>query len=325
MRYGGLGVAALWLFMSLQAAIAAETIRVGVLKHGTVNWEMDVVKTHGLDTKNGINIELIQFASKGATIIALQAGNVDIVVSDWLFVSRQRHAGDDITFVPFSTAVGAIMVPKDSPIKTLSDLNGKKVGVAGGPLDKSWLFVQGAVELEYGIDLAETVQPVFGAPPLLTVKAEQGELDAVLNFWHYCARLEARGFRRLYDVQNAAKTLGAKGAVATIGYVFRERWAKKHPNLAMGFVKASRDAKAILVTSDAEWDRLSDLTQASGGELIRLRDRFRQGIPTRPVAHDQADAEKLFSLLAKLGGERLVGPATALAKGTFWKDPAHVQ
>ena len=305
------------------AAKAGEKVRIGVLKFGTVNWEMDVIKTHGLDRKNGIELDLVQLASKNAVSIALQAGEVDIIVSDWLFVSRKRSAGDDLTFVPFSAAVGAIMVSKNSDIKSLADLKGKTIGVAGGPLDKSWLLIQGAAKKEFGMDLADAVEPVFGAPPLLAKKAAQGELDAVLNFWHYCARLESRGFRRLYSVQEAAKSLGAGGRVAAIGYIFHESWAKAHPDAAAGFVKASRDAKKLLGSSDAEWERLSGLTKAKGAELDTLRDRFREGIPARAPAEEEADAEALFRLLAELGGEKLTGSAKTLAKGTFWSGMKH--
>ena len=67
----------------------------------------------------------------------------------------------------------------------------------------------------------------------------QGELDAVLNFWHFCARLEANGFRRLIGADDAAKALGASGPVSALGYVFHDKWADENPDAAMGFVKAS--------------------------------------------------------------------------------------
>jgi hypothetical protein len=41
------------------------------------------------------------------------------------------------------------------------------------------------------------------APQLLYEKLRQGEVDAGLSFWNFCARLEAQGYRRLYDVRTA--------------------------------------------------------------------------------------------------------------------------
>src|SRR3546814_4565471 len=87
-----------------------------------------------------------------------------MIVSDWLWVSRQRAEGKPFTFVPFSSAVGSLMVPADSPIRSLADLKGKKIAIAGGPLDKGWLLLRGLTERRHGFDPATAGEPVFGAP-----------------------------------------------------------------------------------------------------------------------------------------------------------------
>lgn len=298
---------------------AAETVRVGVLKFGTVNWELDTIKHNKLDEKYGVDVDIRFFAGEDATNVAMMAGDVDVIVSDWLWVSRQRASGADLTMVPYSTAVGALMVRDDSPIKTLADLKGKKIGVAGGPLDKSWLLIQGLAKQQLSEDLAAQNEIAYGAPPLLAEKAQQGELDAVLNFWHYCARLEANGFRRLISANDASQALGASGAVSALGYIFHDAWADAHPAAIEGFIKASNDAKALLGSSDDEWLRLAPIIKAEGQELSVLRDRYREGIPNRPVAEEEKDAEKLYSVLADLGGEKLVGPSPVMMAGTFWR------
>lgn len=303
----------------ISASIAAETVKVGVLKFGTVNWELDTIKHHKLDEKNGVNLDVRFFASEDATNVAMMAGDVDIIVSDWLWVSRQRASGEDLTFVPYSSSVGALMVPGGSPLKSLADLKDKKIGVAGGPLDKSWLLMQGLAKQQLSVDLAAQNEIIYGAPPLLAEKAQQGELDAVLNFWNFCARLEANGFRRLISTSDAAKALGASGTASAIGYIFHDKWATANPQAIEGFIKASGDAKALLARSDADWQRLAPVIKAEGRELEVLRDRYREGIPKGGVAEEEADAEKLYAVLAELGGSRLVGPAKTLAPGTFWR------
>lgn len=300
------------------AASALETVRVGVLKFGTVNWELDAMKNAGFDHAAGIDVEIVPFAGEDASNVALQAGDVDVIVSDWLWVSRLRAAGADFTFVPYSSSVGAIMVPQASSLRTLGDLRGRKLGVAGGPLDKSWLLIQGLAKRDHGLDLAAENDVVYGAAPLLAEKARQGELEAVLNFWHYNARLEASGFRKLVGADDAAEALGASGPVSALGYVFSEKWAQARPLAAQGFVQASRATKALLSTSDAEWERLASLMRADGAERLALRDRYREGIPARPVAEDEADAGRLYAVLAQLGGEKLVGRSPVMAPGTYW-------
>jgi NitT/TauT family transport system substrate-binding protein len=318
-RVATMFLAAVLLFAGPGTASALETVRVGVLKFGTVNWELDAMTNAGFDHAAGIDVEIVPFAGEDASNVALQAGDVDVIVSDWLWVSRLRADGADFTFVPHSSSVGAIMVPRESSLRTLSDLKGRKLGIAGGPLDKSWLLIQGLARRDHGFDLAAENEIVYGAPPLLAEKARQGELDAVLYFWHFCARLEANGFRRLVGADDAARALGATGPVSALGYVFSERWAEAQPLAARGFVEASRAAKALLSSSDDEWQRLAPLVRAEGAELTALRDRYREGIPARPAAEDEADAARLHAVLAELGGERLVGRSPIMAPGTYWQ------
>ena len=307
------------LVPSRAAAADEPVVKVGVLKFGTVNWELTAMQHHGLDTANGFALEIVPFAGGDATDIALLGGAVDVIVSDWLWVSRQRAADHALTFAPYSSSVGAIMVPGDSDIASLADLEGRKVGVAGGPLDKSWLLLQGMARQEMGLDLAADNEIVFGAPPLLAEKARDGELDAVLNYWHYNARLEAEGFRVLSSAEEAAETLGASGPVSSIGFVFDEAFAGS--GLAAAFVEASRRTKAILRDSDREWQRLADAGVIKDGPeaLAKLRDRYREGIPVRDLDEEIRDAGVIYALLAELGGRKLVGEATTMSEGTYWQ------
>lgn len=320
LRLAALGTAAV-LGSHAVAASAASKLRIGVLKFGTVSWELDTLKQHKFDTANGIDLDVINFAGEDATNVAMLAGAIDMIVTDWLWVSRQRSEGGDVTLAPYSTAVGAIMVKDASPIRTIADLKGKKIGVAGGAIDKSWLLIQALARRDHGIDLPAVSDVVFGAPPLISQKAIQGELDAALNFWHFCARLEADGFRRLIGAGDAQMALGASGPVSALGYVFHDKWANDNPQAARGFLKASAQAKDLLARSDEEWLRLAPVIRADGKELAKLRDRYREGIPRRPVAEEAVDAGRLYRVLARIGGEKLVGSAPEMAPGTFWREP----
>lgn len=311
-------LAILFVSTGWNPAFGLEAVRVGVLKFGTASWELDAMKHASLDHAAGIDVDVVVFAGEDASNVALQAGDVDIIVSDWLWVSRLRAEGADFTFVPYSSSVGGIMVPQGSTLRSLRDLTGRRLGVAGGPLDKSWLLIQALARRDHGLDLAAENDIVYGAPPLLSEKARQGELDAVLTFWHYCARLEADGFETLVDAGEAASALGAAGSVSNLGYVFSEEWAQARPEAARGFLEASRATKTLLASSDAEWERLAPLIRADGAELLALRDRYRQGIPRRPAAAEEADARLLHDVLADIGGEKLVGRSTTLAPGTYW-------
>ena len=104
--------------VSLGTCCGAEALRVAVQKTGTFAWELAVIRAHGLDKQANLSVEVLELASPEAGKIALRAGNADIVVTDWLWVSRERGLGAKLTFYPYSSALGAVMVPASSPIQT---------------------------------------------------------------------------------------------------------------------------------------------------------------------------------------------------------------
>ena len=306
------------LFASIAGRCDAETIRVAVQKTGTFAWEMAVIRAHGLDKQANLSIEPIELASPEAGKVALRGGSADIIVADWLWVSRERSLGGKLRFYPYSSALGAVMVRNDSPIRTLADLKGRTLAVAGGPIDKSWLLLQ-ASQKQDGTDLKATANIVYGAPPLLAAKALSGETDATLDYWNFCAALEAKGFRRVAEIKDILAKLGAKGPTAMIGYVFDETWANAHADLLARFIAVTRQAKEILASSDAEWSQIQSLTGATDAATLRAyRDRYREGIPRRSVAEEESDARVLYRVLAKIGGQDLVGRAPRLDPGTFY-------
>ncbi len=307
------------LAASPPALAEGPTLRLAIQKTGTVAWEVDVIRHHGLDAEHGFTLALVELASTEAGKIALKGGSADMMVSDWLWVSRERALGSPMQFVPYSASVGAIMVPADSPVRSLADLKGRSLSVAGGALDKSWLVVLAAARRE-GVDLKKEATISYGAPPLLFEKLLQKEHDASLTYWNFAARLETRGYRRLLAVEDAAKALGAGGGVSMLGYTFDGDWAAKNADVLARFLDASRKAKQILATSDAEWDRIRPLTLApDDASFAAYRKRYREGIPTRPIAEEEADARTLYKVLAELGGPELVGPGKELDPGTYYK------
>ena len=95
-----------------------------------------------------------------------------------------------------------------------------------------------------------------------------------------------------------------------IGYVFDEGWAGANRDALARFIAITRKAKEMLASSDAEWEKIAPLTGASDAATLRVyRERYREGIPRRPIAEEEADARVLYRVLAEAGGRELVGPA----------------
>ncbi len=307
----------IWLLAGVAHAEDLPVLRVAVLQIGTVNWELQTIRNHGFDRAHGFQLEVQPFADNGATRVALAGGATDMAVADWIWAARQRAAGRDYVFIPYSKLVGGLVVPADSPVQGLADLKGQRIGIAGGPLDKSWLILRAYASKTYGIDLQHETEQVFGAPPLMFKLGLSGETAATVNFWHFLAKMKAAGMREVVSIAEAAQALGLPGETPLLGYVMRGAYLQEDPDLAQAFYDATRDAKDLLLRDDAAWDAIRPLMGAEDEtQFLRLRDDFRAGIPGRePV--DQPGVARFLALMAAQGGDALVGQATSLPEGLF--------
>jgi NitT/TauT family transport system substrate-binding protein len=309
---------ALLLVAASSTAFAADRLRIGVQTTGTFAWQLDVIRRHRLAEAANLTLIDTAMASPDAGKLALNAGTVDIAVVDWLWVARERALGTKLQFYPYSTAVGAIMTKNDSPIRSLADLKGRTLSIAGGPLDKSWLIVQAAA-IRHSVDLKRETTLQYGAPPLIYQKLLQGEAEASLNFWNFCAQLDGHGYRRLYDVREAETDLGLREPLSLTGYVFPESFVAAHKDIIDRFLTVVRQANDILLSSDQEWDALRPLMRAEDdATFLALRDRTRQGLPRRSVDAEETDARGLFKALADIAGPGLVGPASELDPDLYY-------
>jgi NitT/TauT family transport system substrate-binding protein len=306
--------------LPMTGAEAADRLRIAIQKTGTASWELEVIKAHGLDKAANLDIETIELASTEAGKIALVGGAADMVVEDWLWAARERALGGKLLFTPYSSALGAVMAPKDSPIHGVADLAGRSIGVAGGPLDKSWLLLRAAA-LGAGLDLTKAAQPSYGAPPLIAEKLVQGETEAALEYWNFSADLEERGFRRAIEMADVEKTLGATGPVAMTGYVFSESFAASHKDVLRRYFAAAAEARKILSEDPSAWAPIEARLRLKDDRALAVyRHRYLEGVPKRAIAEEAADARVLYRRLAEVGGEALVGKERELDAGLFY-DP----
>ncbi|MEQ8823603.1 MAG: ABC transporter substrate-binding protein [Filomicrobium sp.] len=298
------------------AHAAVGKLRVGSLKFGSLAWLLKTVIDGELDKREGVEIDLVDMASTGAAKIGLLAGDADVIVSDWPWAMRQLAEGDPVQFAPYSSALGAVMVAADAPIKTVADLDGKRIGVAGTVLDKSWLLLRAYVQKETGKDLADMVTPVFGAAPLIAEQVRQGRVDAALNFWTFSARLRGEGYRELISMADVLKGLGVDPTPSLVGFIWDQKKTAGKEKEVSAFLRAIGAGNALLSTSDEAWERLRKDTRAkSDAEFEALRTYYRSGIPQGWSDAQTQSAQKLFDLLVKLG-------ETTLGGGKVKFDPA---
>jgi NitT/TauT family transport system substrate-binding protein len=305
------------LFSTHGFSIEKTTLRLGVLAFGTVNWELTTLVNQNLIDNASFKLEIHPLANPQAGKIALQSGAVDIIVSDWIWVSRLRSTGSDFSFFPYSTTSGALIVPKDSTINSVKGLQGKKLGVAGGELDKNWLLL--LAQQQYQLDLNTLVEKIYGAPPLLNQQLLHGRVDAIINYWHFAAKLEAKGYKQLINGKQILHALGIKEEVPTLGYVFNRSWAGQNKNIVNAFLKSTQRAKNLLCESDKAWQKIIPLTKTKDTETQNiLRERYCAGRIKQWGENEQQAAAKIYTLLRTMSNNKLTGNSTTLQPGTFW-------
>lgn len=302
-------------------AMAAETIVLGLMPTGTAKWELTAMQNLGIDKKHDLTVEVRETADAKAGQIALQAGEVDIILSDFYFVSTQRAGGNDVTIIPHSLAVGGLVVDPAAGIKTIADLKGKTLGVSGSPIDKSYVVLQAYYKKQTGGDLANDATVRFGAPPLINEIIGNGEAQAALNLWNWNARALAAGKTELISVGAMMSDLGVTVQPPLLGWAFLESNAAKKPAAFKAFFDASFETKQALLTDDAVWEGLKEVMNVADNPALFdiYKAEYRKGIVKAYDASIQKAASDAYALFAQYGGKEVVGDATELAPGTFWQ------
>ncbi|WP_324716629.1 ABC transporter substrate-binding protein [Carboxydochorda subterranea] len=319
-RAGRMVVGVLLGWMALAAvphveAVAQESpvLRVGLQAGGTFGWEMAVMEQLGLDRARGLRLQKVQFATKTAAETGLRAGTVDVLVDDWVGVSRMREQGIPVQAVDaFSRAVGGILVSAGAPIRTPADLRGRRIGVVSLQ-DKSYLVLRAVSVARYGFDPQRDAEVVPAAPPLLNRLLERGDLDAIVQYWQFVPGMTASGrFRELASTVQLIRQIRPDADLPFLVVAATDdAITYKRAQLA-AFLDALRESKQRLASDETLWDGL--LQQGVLGiddpALIPgLRQRYREGLPGPWDGRTVDGLSALTAALIDVAGEDVVGVA----------------
>lgn len=299
----------------------AKVITIALQEGGTASWEIAAMKAAKLDEYHNIKVEVRGVADSKAGQVALQAGEVDTILSDFVWVSSQRNQGADFTIVPHSLVAGGLMVNPSGTVKTVANLEGKTLAVAGGPVDKSFIILQAYFNAKTGKTLPDLITAEFGAPPLVNEMLMGDQAQAALNFWHFNVRAKLAGMEQLISVKDMLAELGVSRPPPLLGWVFSEKVARAKKEAIHRFLDASFGTKEKLLTDDAIWDTIRPGMKGAETDdalFIALRDAYRAGIVSSYGEADVQAATETYALLAKYGGSDVIGDKPDLAPGTFW-------
>jgi sulfonate transport system substrate-binding protein len=184
-------------------------VRVGYQKAATV---LSLLKAEGDLEKalsaSGAKVQWSEFPAGLPILEALNAGSVDFGYTGEAPPIFAQAGGTQLRYVaydPWSPKGEAIVIPKDSPIKSVADLKGKKVGVFKGS-NSHYLLVSALQSAGLRV---EDIQPVFLKPAEARAAFETGKLDAWSIWDPYLAVAEtAAGAKILTDATGLAPNRG---------------------------------------------------------------------------------------------------------------------
>ncbi len=248
-------LAALLLVTPTLAGAADLTVRIGYQKYGNLL----LLKQHGgLDARLkplGAAADWSEFPSGPPILEAMRAGAIDFGQTGDAPPVFAQAGRTDLVYVaaePAAPQGEAILVPKDSAIRSVLDLKGKRVALNKG--SNVHFFLVKALEkagLPYG-----AISTVFLAPADARAAFESGAVDAWAIWDPYLASAQAA---------TGARTLtNAEGIAGNLQFYLADRtFATKNPQVIAAITDAVREVD--------DWEaKHPDEAAAELGEAIKL-------------------------------------------------------
>lgn len=210
----------------------ADTLRIGYQKYGT----LVLLKARGTLEKRlaeqGVQVQWTEFPGGPQLLEGLNVGSIDFGVTGETPPVFAQAAGADLVYVanePPAPTSEAILLPKDSPINSVSELKGKKVALNKGS-NVHYLLVRALEQagLKYG-----DIQPVYLPPADARAAFERGSVDAWVIWDPYQSAAEKQlHARTLVDARGLADNHQF--------YLATRTYAKEHPQVLTTLVEEVR-------------------------------------------------------------------------------------
>jgi NitT/TauT family transport system substrate-binding protein len=200
--------------------------------------------SRGLFKAEGLTVKTQTINGGAEAIPRLKGGQLDISVGNYVsfFAAAQKGTLKPKIVAECSQAAPkthTLLVPKNSPIKTLRDLQGKKIGV-NTRRNVSTLMVRSAVKPD-GIDLDEDKNFVEVPPPNMEAALKSGSVDAVQAIEPYGTQIQEKlGARMLADMDS-----GTTADFPIAGWATTEEFAAKNPKTIAAFQRAIVKAQGL--------------------------------------------------------------------------------
>ena len=215
-----------------------------------------VMEGHGLLDQVGLKADKVKSLSPANLHLMVAERKVDIGFGGFTTMATARSQGKDLIVIyGVFSPVNMVFVRKDSPIQTLSDLKGKKLGVFGGPGSTTFAFLAVLAKNWYGIDLFHDVELVTAPAPALAELLGKGDIDAALLGTVESIQTFAKDrYRVLADLSAEYKAHQGGRAPAHVTVATNEEFANTHPDIVRAYLKAYKNALLYVHAHPEVWD-----------------------------------------------------------------------
>jgi len=225
------------------APAQAEKVRIGYWSSGVSLGFGAVLETGKFMEKQGLEVEYLKFPDVNAPTKALAAGAIDFAIGAPAAGAFSVAVDGLPLSIVLATQVAELdfVVPEDSPVKTMADLKGKKVG--GSPAGSATAAITSAIlATNYGIKTGE-YEAVPGNDPRLAQFLVQKDIDAAALRTVTIALLKDVKLRKIGTFREEWTKITKQPAPPVLGVgVMRNDWLKANPEAAAKVIAGMRNA-----------------------------------------------------------------------------------
>lgn len=312
--FRSLALAILFAGFTHMPSAHAEKIRVGYWPSGLTLGYGSVVEAGTFFQDQGLDVEFVHFSDVNGTTRAIAANSIDFAFGSPAAGSFSLASDGVPVEIILATQPANVefVVPVDSPIKSLSELRGKKIAMS--PAGSSTAAIAGAIlKLNYGIG-SNDFSLVPGNEPRLVNFLAQKEVDAAALRNVTIAQLKELKVRSLGSFREEWRKLTNSDSVPynAIGVV-RSDWLKQNPEAGVKAVVALRNA--LNYGSDHPEGVVQAVKKAANlsDEAAQVyADLWSENYRVSFTESDQATLKRMFDLFKESGVLKGELPATAL-------------
>lgn len=271
-RIAALAIATLTASLPASAQVK---VQIGDLAQSLNEIGSRVMIDQGIDRKYGIAAEYRAYPTLDGLFTAIRGKDVDVGFGGWTAIAQFRSKGFPVTMIfPVGRGVTVdVIVPAGSPIKSIADLKGKKVGTFAGAAGTATVLFRVIASKFHGFDPGKTGDLQFAGPGLLPALLDKGEIDAAVMFDPIAAKLIGSGkYRSIGNLADAYKA-GTGEDFLWIGYSTNDDFMKSQPEALKNFTRAWLEALDYVKSHPEVFDAYGKKYGLEPAAIALLRDR----------------------------------------------------